>query len=73
MDERTRFLILSGTGESDANLIVGLLDIMVSCGIQKDPNLIEVLEGRFRFRGKWIRCSIKKRSLNYREAPGQLF
>jgi hypothetical protein len=43
MDERTSFLILSGAGESDAIPIVGLLDITVSRGIQKAPNLIKAL------------------------------
>jgi hypothetical protein len=47
MDERTGFLILSRAGESDDIPITGLLDITVLRGSQKDPNLTELLEGKF--------------------------
>ncbi len=47
MDERTSFLILSRAGESYAIPITGLLDITVLRGIQKDPNLTGLLEGKF--------------------------
>jgi chemotaxis signal transduction protein len=54
MDEGTRFLILSLAGESYAIPVTRLLEITVPHGIQKDPNLTEVFEGKFGFRGKWI-------------------
>lgn len=46
MDERTGFLILSRAGESDAIPITGRLDVTVLRGIQKVPNLTELLEGK---------------------------
>ncbi|HET6364381.1 MAG: hypothetical protein ACM30F_04860 [Nitrospirota bacterium] len=50
MDEHTTFLILSRVGESDAIPITGLLDITMPRGIRRDPNLIELLEGKFECR-----------------------
>jgi len=54
MDERTRFLILSLEGETYAVPISRLLEITVPRNIQKDPNLTELFEGKFEFRGKLI-------------------
>jgi len=60
MDERTSFLILLRAGEGDAIPITGLLDITVPRGIQKDPNLTEVLEGKF---GRRIKLRTGHRTL----------
>lgn len=46
MDEHTTFLILSRVGERDAIPITGRMDITIPRGIQRDPNLIELLEGK---------------------------
>jgi purine-binding chemotaxis protein CheW len=54
MDDRTRFLILSLGGESYALPIARLLEITVPRALQKDPNLTEIFEGKFEFRGKMI-------------------
>jgi purine-binding chemotaxis protein CheW len=54
MDEGTRFLILSLAGENYAVPITRLLEITASHGIHKDPNLTEMFEGKFEFRGKMI-------------------
>jgi purine-binding chemotaxis protein CheW len=54
MDDRTRFLILSLSGESYALPITRLLEITVPRNIQKDPNLTEMFDGKFEFRGRLI-------------------
>jgi purine-binding chemotaxis protein CheW len=54
MDERTRFLILSLSGESYALPITRLLEITVPRVLQKDPNLSAMFEGKIDFRGKLV-------------------
>jgi len=54
MDDRTRYLILSLGSESYALPITRLLEITMPRNLQKDPNLTEVFEGKFEFRGKLI-------------------
>ncbi len=64
MDEGTRFLILSLEGEAYAVPISRLLEIAVPRNIQKDPNLTELFEGKFEFRGKLIPVLNIKKVLN---------
>jgi purine-binding chemotaxis protein CheW len=54
MDDRTRFLILSLSGESYALPITRLLEITVSRALQQDPALTAMFEGKVEFRGTLI-------------------
>ncbi len=61
MDERTRFLILSLDGESYAVPLTRLLEITVPRGLQRDPGLTELFEGKYEYRGRWVPVvSLKK-------------
>lgn len=70
MDERTRFLILSLEGEAYAVPISRLLEITVPRNIQKDPDLTELFEGKFEFRGKLIPVLNIKKILRLPGAAG---
>jgi hypothetical protein len=65
MNAHTSFLILSRVGESDAIPIVGLLDITVLRGIEKDLNLTEVLERKFGFPAGGFRVPRRKWKKNH--------
>ena len=54
MDDRTRFLILSLSGESYALPITRLLEITASRVTQQDPTEAEMFEGKVEFRGRLI-------------------
>jgi purine-binding chemotaxis protein CheW len=71
MDDRTRFLILSLSGESYALPIVRLLEITVPRALQKDPNLTEMFEGKIEFRGKLIPVLNIKKLLKLPGALGE--
>ncbi len=54
MDETRRYLILSLEGASYAIPITTLLEITVPRNIHKDPQLTEIFEGKFEYRGTSI-------------------
>jgi chemotaxis signal transduction protein len=70
MDESKRFLILSLEGANFAIPIVSLLEILVPRNIQKDPNLSEIFEGKFEYRGKLIPVLNLKKVLKLSGKPG---
>ncbi len=70
MDEGTRFLILLLDGESYAISISRLLEITALRGLQKDPNLTEMFEGKFEFRGKYIPVLNVKKIFKLGGKPG---
>jgi len=70
MNEVARFLILSLAGEYYAVPIIRLLEITVPRDIQKDPNLSEVFEGKYEFRGNFIPVLNAKKILELPGSPG---
>ena len=70
MDERARFLILSLGGEDYAIAITRLLEITASRQLQKDPNLTEMFEGKFEYRGKLIPVLNIKKVFKLSGPPG---
>ncbi len=54
MAESSRFLILTLVDETFAVPITSLLEITAPRNIQKDPNLSEIFEGKFEYRGRLI-------------------
>jgi purine-binding chemotaxis protein CheW len=70
MDEGARFLILSLEGELYAIPITLLLEIKTAGEIRKDPNLTELFEGTFEFRGKGIPVVSAKKILKLPGKPG---
>jgi purine-binding chemotaxis protein CheW len=70
MDEGTRFLILSLAGEEYAIAITRLLEITASRQLQKDPNLTEMFEGKFEYRGKLIPVLNIKKVFKLSGPPG---
>jgi len=70
MDEGTRFLILSLEGENYAVPIASLLEITTPHELRKDPNLTELFEGKFEFRGKLIPVLNAKKLFKLPGKPG---
>lgn len=70
MNEGTRFLILSLANENYALPITRLMEITVPRDIQKDPNLTELFEGKFEFRGTLIPVLNIKKVLKISGKPG---
>ncbi len=63
-------MILSLDGGSYAISISRLLEITSPRGIQRDPNLTPVFEGKCEFRGKWIPVLNAKKIFKLSGKPG---
>jgi purine-binding chemotaxis protein CheW len=70
MDKGTRFLIVSMAGESYAIPLTRLLEIAVAKDIRRDPNLTDLFEGKFEFRGKRIPVLNIKKIFRLPGGPG---
>lgn len=54
MEETSRFLIMTLADETFAIPITSLLEITTPRNIQRDPNLSEIFEGKYEYRGRMI-------------------
>ena len=70
MDASKRYLILSLDGESFAMPISSLLEITALRGLQKDPKLSDIFEGKIDYRGKIIPVLNLKKLLQLPGKPG---
>lgn len=70
MEESKRFLILTLADDTFAIPITSLLEITSPRNIQKDPNLSEIFEGKYEYRGRMIPVVNMKKMLKYPGGPG---
>lgn len=70
MNDTIRYLILSLEGEGFAIPISSLLEITVPRGLQKDPKLTEIFEGKIEYRGKMVPVVNLKKLLRLAGKPG---
>lgn len=70
MAESSRFLILTLSDETFAIPITSLLEITTLKSIQKDPNLSELFEGKYEYRGRMIPVLNLKKVLKVPGGPG---
>jgi chemotaxis signal transduction protein len=70
MNEGTRFLIFSLAGEDYGIAITRVLEITAPRQLQKDPNLTEMFEGKFEYRGRLIPVLNIKKVFQLSGSPG---